>query len=213
MLKLLEVSRIVQGKNIRDERDNEILELADSIEKNGLINPITVQEIAVGKYEVVAGHRRFEAIKRLGYPHVECNIVEDMNSKDIILAQIAENVQRKQMSAYELVKTFEELKRKYNMNQKAIAVSFGKTQSWVSEQYQAVKLLEQQYDGNVPEEKKKQTVSQIIYNAKKTMAEKELIICDGLKVTVTGHKYAILCQTNEAENELRALIEKRRIGR
>ena len=93
MLKLLEVTQIVSGKNIRNERDNEIAELADSIERQGLINPILVYKRDDGKYEVIAGHRRFEAVKRLGLPHIECNVFEDMSERDVIFAQIAENVQ------------------------------------------------------------------------------------------------------------------------
>ncbi len=89
MLKLLEMSQIVNGKNIRNEHDNEIAELAESIEKQGLINPILVQKRSDGKYVVIAGHRRYEAVKRLGLPHIECNVFEDMNESDVILAQVA----------------------------------------------------------------------------------------------------------------------------
>jgi ParB family chromosome partitioning protein len=167
MLKVLEVAKIVQGKNIRNERDSEILELADSIDKQGLINPITVQKCEDGKYVVVAGHRRFEAIKRLGWPHVECNIFEDLNEKEIILAQIAENCQRKNMSAAELVDVFEDLKERFNMNQGAIAKRFGKSETWVSNQYQAVRLLASQYGEKVPKSEKKKTAGQIKHDAKK----------------------------------------------
>lgn len=213
MLKVLEVAKIVQGKNIRNERDSEILELADSIDKQGLINPITVQKRDDGKYEVIAGHRRFEAIKRLGYPHVECNILDDLNEKEIILAQIAENCQRKQMSAYELVDTFEDLKERFKMNQTAIAKQFGKSETWVSNQYQAVRLLASQYGEKVPKAEKKKTAGQIKNDAKKKMAGSELIIAEGMKVQVIGHKYTIFCQTNEAENELRDFIKSHKAGR
>lgn len=213
MLKVLEVAKIVQGKNIRNERDSEILELADSIDKQGLINPITVQKRDDGKYEVIAGHRRFEAIKRLGYPHVECNILDDLNEKEIILAQIAENCQRKQMSAYELVDTFEDLKERFKMNQTAIAKQFGKSETWVSNQYQAVRLLASQYGEKVPKSEKKKTAGQIKNDAKKKMAGSELIIAEGMKIQILGHKYTIFCQTNEAENELRDFIKSHKAGR
>lgn len=213
MLKVLEVAKIVQGKNIRNERDSEILELADSIDKQGLINPITVQKREDGKYVVVAGHRRFEAIKRLGWPHVECNIFEDLNEKEIILAQIAENCQRKNMSASELVDTFEELKERFNMNQGAIAKRFGKSETWVSNQYQAVRLLASQYGEKVPKAEKEKTAGQIKNDVKKKMAGSELIIAEGMKVQVIGHKYTIFCQTNEAENELRDFIKSHKAGR
>ena len=213
MLKVLEVAKIVQGKNIRNERDSEILELADSIDKQGLINPITVQKREDGKYVVVAGHRRFEAIKRLGWPHVECNIFEDLNEKEIILAQIAENCQRKNMSASELVDTFEDLKERFNMNQGAIAKRFGKSEAWVSNQYQAVRLLASQYGEKVPKAEKEKTAGQIKNDVKKKMAGSELIIAEGMKVQVIGHKYTIFCQTNEAENELRDFIKSHKAGR
>ena len=213
MLKVLEVAKIVQGKNIRNERDSEILELADSIDKQGLINPITVQKREDGKYVVVAGHRRFEAIKRLGWPHVECNIFEDLNEKEIILAQIAENCQRKNMSASELVDVFEDLKERFNMNQGAIAKRFGKSETWVSNQYQAVRLLASQYGEKVPKAKKEKTAGQIKNDVKKKMAGSELIIAEGMKVQVIGHKYTIFCQTNEAENELRDFIKSHKAGR
>ena len=213
MLKVLEVAKIVQGKNIRNERDSEILELADSIDKQGLINPITVQKREDGNYVVVAGHRRFEAIKRLGWPHVECNIFEDLNEKEIILAQIAENCQRKNMSASELVDTFEDLKERFNMNQGAIAKRFGKSEAWVSNQYQAVRLLASQYGEKVPKAEKEKTAGQIKNDVKKKMAGSELIIAEGMKVQVIGHKYTIFCQTNEAENDLRDFIKSHKAGR
>ena len=106
MLKTIDMTRIVSGKNIRNEHDNEIAELADSIEKQGLINPILVQALENGKFQIIAGHRRFEAVKRLGLPFIECNVIEYLSEKDRILTQIAENTQRKDMSAYELVKVF-----------------------------------------------------------------------------------------------------------
>ena len=213
MLKVLEVSQIVQGKNIRNERDSEILELAESIDRQGLLNPITVQMGKKGKYEVVAGHRRFEAVKRLGLPHIECNIVNDLNEQEIILAQIAENCQRKQMSACELVDVFEDLKKRFHLNQRAIATKFGKSEAWVTNQYQAVKLLASQYGEKAPKEEKKKSAGQIKYEAKKKMAGQELIIAEGMKIQVIGHKYTIFCQTNEAENELRDFIMSHKAGR
>ena len=213
MLKVLEVSQIVQGKNIRNERDSEIFELAESIEKQGLINPITVQKRDDGKYVVIAGHRRLEAVRRLGMPHIECNIFEDLNDKEIILAQIAENCQRKQMSAVELVDVFEDLKKRFNMNQSAIATRFGKSDTWVANQYQAVRLLASQYGEKVPKSEKEKTAGQIKNDVKKKMSGRELIIAEGMKVQVIGHKYTIFCSTNEAENDLRDFIKKHKAGR
>ena len=212
MQKLIEITKIKQGKNIRFECDAEISELADSIEKQGLINPILVQKTESGQYEVIAGHRRFEAVKRLGLPYIECNVLEDeLSEKEIILTQIAENVQRKNMSAYELVETFEDLKNRLHINQKAIAKMFGKTDTWVCNQYQAVRMLESEYGKEIPDAEKKKSVAQIKKDTAAKMGKDiEYIYCKGFKVKVVGHTYTLFCMDNGAENALRDFISKRK---
>lgn len=213
MLKSIEVSKIIQGKNIRSECDAEIHELAESIEKQGLINPILVQKLESGQYEVIAGHRRFEAVKRLGLPYIECNIVEDdLSEKEVILTQIAENVHRKNMSAFELVETFEDLKNRFHLDQRVIAKMFGKSDSWVSNQYQAVRMLEVEYGkDHIPEDEKKKSVAKV----KKDIAAKmgkdiTFIYCRGMKIKVVGHTYTFFCADNVAENALMDFINNRK---
>ena len=212
MQKLIEVTKIKQGKNIRSECDAEISELADSIEKQGLINPILVQKLSDGFYEVVAGHRRFEAVKRIGLPYIECNILEDdLSEKELILAQLAENVQRKNMSAFELVEVFEDLKERLHVNQKAIAKMFGKSDVWVCNQYQALRTLEAQYGKDIPEKEKHKSAGDIRKDAKEKMGRtQELIFCKGMKVKVVGHTYTLFPTDNKAENALRKFIESRK---
>jgi len=213
MLKILDMEQIVNGKNIRNEKDDEITSLAASILKQGLINPILVKKREKdGKYVVIAGHRRYEAVKYLGLPHIECNILEDeLSEKDLVLTQIAENVQRKNMSAWELVEVFDDLKRRHNLNQKQIGAMFGKSDVWVANQYQAVRQLDSLYDGNVPAEAKKKTYGQIKKQAQESMGMiNELILVSGMKIKVVGHTYHISCIDNKAENALRQFIEKRR---
>lgn len=211
MFKIIEVEKIKSGKNIRNERDTSIQELADSIERNGLINPIMVKPISSGKYEVIAGHRRFEAVKRLGLPHIECNVTDETSEKDLMLAQIAENVQRKDMSALELVECFDEMKKRYGIKQNQIARLFNKSDVWVTNQYQAAKLLELQYGKDIPEEVRKMGAGSIKYAAKKQMAEIEHMLCKGMEVKVRGHVYTITCVNNETENALRDFIKARKI--
>lgn len=208
MLKLLEMKNIVSGKNIRNEHDDEITELASSIEKQGLINPILVQKRNDGKYEVIAGHRRYEAVKRLGLPHIECNVFEDLSEKDILLTQLAENVQRKNMSAWELVELFEDMKKRFHLNNESIAKLMGKSAPWVSNQYEAIKLLESQYGKNIPKEEKKKSYEMIRTATKKITHDSEIILCKGMKVKITGHTYHIYCGDISVENALREFIEK-----
>ena len=117
------------------------------------------------------------------------------------------------MSAAELVDTFEDLKERFHLKQRAIATMFGKSDTWVTNQYQAVRLLASQYGEKVPKSEKKKTAGQIKNDVKKKMAGSELIIAEGMKIQVMGHKYTIFCQTNEAENELRDFIKSHKAGR
>ena len=212
MFKIIEMEKIVSGKNIRNERDTDIQELADSIEQKGLINPIMVKPIGKGKYEVVAGHRRYEAVKRLGLPHIECNVTEEESEKDLMLVQIAENVQRKNMSALELVECFENMKKQFGIKQNQIARYFNKTETWVSNQYQAAKMLQSQYGEKIPAEMKNKTAGQIkLATQKKMGADAEVIICNGMSVKIKGHVYYITCINNKTENELLEFIKARKL--
>ena len=213
MFKIIETEKIVSGKNIRYEKDDEINELAKSIEENGLINPILVKRIAGGKYEVIAGHRRFEAVKRLRMQEIECNITDDvMTEKEVVFAQIAENIQRKDMSALELVDCFDNLKKRFGIKQNQIARYFNKSEAWVTNQYQAVKLLDKLYGGKVPEEAQKKTAGQIKLEASKKMGEEiEKLLCKGMSVKIKGHTYTITCVNNATENALRKFIEARKL--
>ena len=61
--------------NVRKTSINEISELANSIDINGLINPITVRKDNNDKYEIIAGQRRYLAMKELNKHTIPCNII------------------------------------------------------------------------------------------------------------------------------------------
>jgi len=100
----LPVSEIVVSTQVRKHMDPEGLkELAESINKHGLINPITVRRLPDGKYELIAGHRRFFAVRDvLGKQTVECRIVNPEGDAGKTAVQIAENVYRQDLHPVEL---------------------------------------------------------------------------------------------------------------
>jgi ParB/RepB/Spo0J family partition protein len=158
MIKTLELNRLDRGTNIREENDREIMELADSIRQNGLINPLTVVKTG-NRYKVVAGHRRFKALQFLNEPWVECNVLDyEPSETELLTIQLQENVCRKNMSAWELVDLFDKMQRK-GMTREQIAKICGKTVSWISLQYSAEKCLERH--GDINEATKRLTFSQI----------------------------------------------------
>lgn len=100
MLKMIAIENLYTTKNVRPMFDNEIVTLADSIKKNGLLQPIVVQETEKDRYEIICGHRRFAALKYIGEPVVECNVITLTENRTIV--QLIENTQRREMLPWEL---------------------------------------------------------------------------------------------------------------
>lgn len=85
----------------------EIEELAESIKRFGLLNPIIVDT----NYILVAGYRRLEAVKRLGWSSIDANIIEIKDGISALELEIEENIQRVQFSDEELLNAFKKLNR------------------------------------------------------------------------------------------------------
>ena len=94
--------------NVRKTSINEISELANSIDINGLINPITVRKDNNDKYEIIAGQRRYLAMKELNKHTIPCNIIiaNDKHAEEISLI---ENLQKNNLSNCDKVKSFSKL--------------------------------------------------------------------------------------------------------
>ncbi|MCQ2086635.1 MAG: ParB/RepB/Spo0J family partition protein [Bacilli bacterium] len=212
VFKDIPIGKIKNKFNVRKEEDNEIKELAASINAEGLLQPLVVHPVG-NHYELIAGHRRFLAIKSLGWLHVECNVLEDtVSDRDVLIMQIAENLQRKQMSAYEYKEIFDLLRDTYGYNSKTIATVFHKSQPWVSWVEGCVKKLKDSYDGNVPEEKKKMTAGEIEQAFKrKTRTPRKHFNCKGFTVESNGHSYLFYFTDFEREKEINDFIEKHKV--
>lgn len=103
----LEVSKFNVRKTLdtpQFEDDSSVTDLASDINMNGLINPITVRKFGE-KYEIIAGQRRYMAMKYLQYESIPCNVVKvsDTKAKEISLV---ENMSRNSMTAKDKVKAF-----------------------------------------------------------------------------------------------------------
>ena len=101
---MLSVDEIVVNDQVRKNIDPEgLMDLAENIKKHGLINPVTVRRLPSGKYEVVAGHRRFLAVKEvLGKEVIECRVLNITSDSEKVAVQISENVQREDLHPVEL---------------------------------------------------------------------------------------------------------------
>ena len=98
--------------NVRKTNINEIEELSNSIDINGLINPITVRKDNDDKYEIIAGQRRYLAMKELNKHTIPCNIIVANDEKAEELSLI-ENLQKNNLSNCDKVKSFSKLYDNY----------------------------------------------------------------------------------------------------
>ena len=122
---------------IAEKDDAYIVELSETIKARGLIQAITVQEMDDGTYLVVVGECRTRAHLLLGLPTIRAVVRNDLtNMGQRLLYQIAENVNRQDLSDDELAGSIRALIKGGNglepMSQVQIAKTLGKTEGWVS---------------------------------------------------------------------------------
>ena len=140
----------VRDKFQRYSEDNE--SLVTSIREHGLIQPILIRPLSHG-FEIVAGHRRYQACKSLRWRFIPCKIRE-LTDKQAFEIQLSENIQRKSMDPIEEAEAF----RRYVIDfgwggVSDLAKKIGKSEEYVSHRIQLLKL---------PEEIKKKIASQLL---------------------------------------------------
>ncbi len=114
--------------------------LSQSIEKYGLLNPIVLRKNGI-RYEIIAGERRFRASKLLGLKEIEA-VIKNVDTKDIDILSIVENVQREDLSGLEEANAYNELSKNYGMTQDEIAKTVGKSRSYIANTLRLLKLDE-----------------------------------------------------------------------
>ncbi len=114
--------------------------LSQSIGKYGLLNPIVLRKNGI-RYEIIAGERRFRASKLLGLKEIEA-VIKNVDTKDIDILSIVENVQREDLSGLEEANAYNELSKNYGMTQDEIAKTVGKSRSYIANTLRLLKLDE-----------------------------------------------------------------------
>ena len=118
-----------QPRNFFDER--KIDELAQSIKKNGLIQPIAVRPGKKGEYEIIAGERRWLAAQKAGLHQVPV-VVLNLNDIQSLELAIIENIQREDLNSIEEAKGYSRLMEEFNYDQKKLSDFMGKSRSHIS---------------------------------------------------------------------------------
>lgn len=113
-----------------DLNDPNMKELMASIQAVGVLNPIIVRKNADG-FEIIAGHRRFAALRRLNVKTAPVQIVE-ATDEETLKIQITENLQRVDLNPIEEARSFEILAKQFNLDEKAIAEKADKSVAYVT---------------------------------------------------------------------------------
>lgn len=120
--------------------DEALMDLAQSIRENGLIQPITVRESENG-YQIVAGERRYRAMRLNGLVEVPV-IVMDADELQMAEMALVENIQRENLSAIEEAKSYIDIMKYANLNQSQLALKIGKSQSSIANKIRLLNLDE-----------------------------------------------------------------------
>lgn len=127
-----------QPRKVFDQ--TEIQELAQTISEHGLLQPIVVREFRPGEYEIIAGERRFRAVKLLQWEKIPA-IVEKMTDAESASLALIENLQRAQLSPVEEAQAYKQLMEFNHLIQAALAKGMGKSQSFVANKLRLLKLI------------------------------------------------------------------------
>lgn len=118
--------------------EEKINELAQTIRTHGIIQPIVVRKID-DKYEIIAGERRWRAVKKLGWGEIPA-IVKNYNDKETASIALIENLQREELSAIEEAAAYAKLIDLHQLTQEALAQRLGKGQSTIANKLRLLKL-------------------------------------------------------------------------
>ena len=117
-------------------RPEELQELVDSIREKGIIQPLIVRQVN-GKYELIAGERRWRAAGEAGLKTLPV-IVREASNRDVLELALIENLQRADLSAIEEAEAYARLMKEFSLTQEQVAKQVGKGRAVVAN---AVRLL------------------------------------------------------------------------
>jgi len=125
--------------------DEKIEELSRTIHIHGIIQPIVVRPLKDGHFEIIAGERRWRAMKKLGWDTVPA-IIKDLNDTETASVALIENLQREELSPIEEAMAYGKLLELHQLTQEALAQRLGKGQSTVANKLRLLKLPQEVQD-------------------------------------------------------------------
>ena len=137
-----------QPREVFDEKA--LKELAVSIKEHGVIQPIIVRNVK-GKYEIIAGERRYKASALAGLTKIPA-IIRDLDDKESSKVALLENLQRKNLTPIEEARTYQKILEIDEMTQEDLAKTMGKSQSAVANKLRLLSLPDEVQDSLLKEQ-------------------------------------------------------------
>lgn len=126
----IDLTQLIPGKyqpRTQWEMDR-LRELSDSIKEQGVISPIIVRAVSDGKFEIIAGERRFRASKMAGKKTIPA-LIRSVNDKDALAMALIENMQREDLNAMEEALGVKRLIEEFNYTHEEAAKALGRSRS------------------------------------------------------------------------------------
>ena len=139
----LRLSQIVPNRDQprKDFGDEELRQLADSIGKHGLIQPLLVRPMQDGSYQIVAGERRWRASRLAGLDKVPV-VIREMDDRETMEVALIENLQREDLNPIEESLGYKQLMDTYGLTQEQVSSRVGKSRSAVANALRLLSLTE-----------------------------------------------------------------------
>jgi len=143
-LKKVSVNDIISGKyQMRfNTATKDIDGLARSIKMNGLLCPPSATSKG-GKYVLVFGHRRLEAVKKLNWKEVTIIVLDGMDEKDLVVKTLVENIEKIDLTPLEKAKAYQNMIEELDITQQDLADRCGRSQSEIANHIRLLNRLNQ----------------------------------------------------------------------
>ena len=128
-----------QPRHVFNQRS--IDELAQTIADHGLLQPIVLREYETHKYEIIAGERRYRAVKSLKWREVPA-IIQSLSDDETASLALIENLQREGLTPIEEAQAYRSLMKLNKLPQSQLAKDVGKSQSFIANKLRLLKLSE-----------------------------------------------------------------------
>ncbi|MBR0161405.1 MAG: ParB/RepB/Spo0J family partition protein [Oscillospiraceae bacterium] len=137
----LPISRVEPRKDQPRERFDEerLQDLADSIARHGLIQPVIVRRMENGDYQIIAGERRWRAARMAGLTDIPVRVLQ-ADDRSVSELALVENLQREDLNPMEEARGYQKLISDYNLTQEEAAAGVGKSRSAVANSLRLLNL-------------------------------------------------------------------------